>query len=116
MSIVAFVSTRYNSNRLPVAKGLLETKDMIYNMACPASPVHYQWNPIKTTKATFVVLSQSSLKAFNQFVQVSVLGTIHMMGLAKRVKARILQASTSEIYGDPEAGHGAKLVLLCVCV
>eukprot|EP00434_Breviolum_minutum_P039751 symbB.v1.2.035315.t1/scaffold4724.1/size35796/3 len=57
--------------------------DMIYNMACPASPVHYQWNPIKTTK-------------------VSVLGTIHMMGLAKRVKARILQASTSEIYGDPE--------------
>eukprot|EP00913_Durusdinium_trenchii_P010796 g10127.t1 len=57
--------------------------DMVYNMACPASPVHYQWNPIKTTK-------------------VSVLGTINMMGLAKRVKARILQASTSEIYGDPE--------------
>mmetsp|Transcript_70679 Transcript_70679/g.199568 ORF Transcript_70679/g.199568 Transcript_70679/m.199568 type:complete len:387 (+) Transcript_70679:69-1229(+) len=57
--------------------------DEIYNMACPASPVHYQFNPIKTTK-------------------VSVLGTMNMLGLAKRVKARILQASTSEIYGDPE--------------
>ena len=60
------------------------SEDQIYNMACPASPVHYQFNPIKTTK-------------------VSVIGTINMMGLAKRVKARILQASTSEIYGDPEA-------------
>lgn len=57
--------------------------DMIYNLACPASPVHYQFNPIKTTKVSF-------------------LGTLNMMGLAKRVKARILQASTSEIYGDPE--------------
>jgi len=57
--------------------------DFIFNMACPASPVHYQFNPIKTTK-------------------VSVLGTMNMLGLAKRVHARILQASTSEIYGDPE--------------
>jgi UDP-glucuronate decarboxylase len=57
--------------------------DYVFNMACPASPVHYQFNPIKTTK-------------------VSVLGTMNMLGLAKRVKARILQASTSEIYGDPE--------------
>eukprot|EP00933_Yihiella_yeosuensis_P017236 TRINITY_DN14458_c0_g1_i1.p1 TRINITY_DN14458_c0_g1~~TRINITY_DN14458_c0_g1_i1.p1 ORF type:complete len:406 (-),score=81.52 TRINITY_DN14458_c0_g1_i1:385-1602(-) len=57
--------------------------DQIYNMACPASPVHYQFNPIKTTKVSFM-------------------GTMNMMGLAKRVKARILQASTSEIYGDPE--------------
>lgn len=57
--------------------------DMVFNMACPASPVHYQYNPIKTTK-------------------VSVLGALHMLGLAKRVGARILQASTSEIYGDPE--------------
>jgi len=57
--------------------------DEIYNMACPASPVHYQFNPIKTTK-------------------VSVLGVMNMLGLAKRVKARILQASTSEVYGDPE--------------
>jgi len=61
---------------------LLET-DRIYNFACPASPVHYQFNPVKTIKT-------------------SVLGTINMLGLAKRVKARILQASTSEIYGDPE--------------
>eukprot|EP00930_Biecheleria_cincta_P024031 TRINITY_DN1725_c0_g1_i3.p1 TRINITY_DN1725_c0_g1~~TRINITY_DN1725_c0_g1_i3.p1 ORF type:complete len:402 (+),score=89.99 TRINITY_DN1725_c0_g1_i3:75-1280(+) len=57
--------------------------DQIFNMACPASPVHYQFNPIKTTKVSF-------------------LGTMNMMGLAKRVKARVLQASTSEIYGDPE--------------
>ena len=61
---------------------LLEA-DRIYNFACPASPIHYQFNPVKTIKT-------------------SVLGTINMLGLAKRVKARILQASTSEIYGDPE--------------
>ena len=57
--------------------------DQVYNLACPASPVHYQYNPIKTTKT-------------------SVLGAINMLGLAKRVKARILQASTSEVYGDPQ--------------
>jgi UDP-glucuronate decarboxylase len=61
---------------------LLEA-DRIYNLACPASPIHYQFNPVKTIKT-------------------SVLGTINMLGLAKRVKARILQASTSEVYGDPE--------------
>ncbi|MFC1823688.1 UDP-glucuronic acid decarboxylase family protein [Thermodesulfobacteriota bacterium] len=60
---------------------LLEV-DQIYNLACPASPIHYQYNPVKTTKT-------------------SVMGAIHMLGLAKRVKAKILQASTSEIYGDP---------------
>lgn len=57
--------------------------DQIYNLACPASPVHYQYNPIKTIKT-------------------SVMGAINMLGLAKRVKARILQASTSEVYGDPD--------------
>ena len=57
--------------------------DQIYNLACPASPIHYQYNPIKTIKT-------------------SVMGAINMLGLAKRIKARILQASTSEIYGDPE--------------
>lgn len=57
--------------------------DQIYNLACPASPVHYQYNPIKTIKT-------------------SVMGAINMLGLAKRVKARILQASTSEVYGDPQ--------------
>lgn len=56
--------------------------DEIYNLACPASPVHYQYDPIKTIKT-------------------SVLGSIHMLGLAKRLKVRILQASTSEVYGDP---------------
>ena len=56
--------------------------DQIYNLACPASPIHYQYNPVKTIKT-------------------SVMGSIHMLGLAKRVRARILQASTSEIYGDP---------------
>lgn len=57
--------------------------DEIYNLACPASPIHYQFNAIKTVKT-------------------SVMGAINMLGLAKRTKARILQASTSEVYGDPE--------------
>ncbi len=57
--------------------------DRIYNLACPASPIHYQWDPVQTTKT-------------------SVHGAINMLGLAKRTKARILQASTSEVYGDPE--------------
>ena len=57
--------------------------DEIYNLACPASPIHYQYDPVQTTKT-------------------SVHGAINMLGLAKRVKARILQASTSEVYGDPE--------------
>ena len=60
---------------------LLEV-DQIYNLACPASPIHYQYNPVKTIKTC-------------------IMGAINMLGLAKRVKARILQASTSEIYGDP---------------
>ncbi len=57
--------------------------DEIYNLACPASPIHYQWDPVQTTKT-------------------SVHGAINMLGLAKRLKAKILQASTSEVYGDPE--------------
>lgn len=56
--------------------------DRIYNLACPASPVHYQYNAIKTMKT-------------------SVMGAINMLGLARRTQARILQASTSEVYGDP---------------
>lgn len=56
--------------------------DQIYNLACPASPIHYQYNPVKTIKT-------------------SIMGAINMLGLAKRVKAKILQASTSEVYGDP---------------
>ncbi|GAI98742.1 unnamed protein product, partial [marine sediment metagenome] len=57
--------------------------DQIYNLACPASPVHYQYNPVKTIKT-------------------SVMGTINILGLAKRVRARVLQASTSEVYGNPQ--------------
>lgn len=57
--------------------------DEIYNLACPASPIHYQYNPIKTIKT-------------------SVIGAVNMLGLAKRIKAKILQASTSEVYGDPD--------------
>ena len=56
--------------------------DRIYNLACPASPIHYQFNPVKTVKT-------------------NVMGTLNMLGLAKRVRARLLQASTSEVYGDP---------------
>ena len=68
--------------RHDVTQPILLEVDWILNFACPASPVHYQYNPIKTIKT-------------------SVMGAINMLGLAKRVKARILQASTSEVYGDP---------------
>lgn len=69
--------------RHDVTEPFLAEVDEIYNLACPASPVHYQYNPIKTIKT-------------------SVMGAINMLGLAKRVNARILQASTSEVYGDPK--------------
>ena len=68
--------------RHDITEPILLEVDRIFNLACPASPVHYQYNPVKTVKT-------------------SVMGTINMLGLAKRVKARILQASTSEVYGDP---------------
>lgn len=73
---------RFEFLRHDVTKELLVEVDQIYNLACPASPVHYQYDPIKTMKT-------------------SVLGAMNMLGLAKRVKARILQASTSEVYGNP---------------
>lgn len=69
--------------RHDVTQPLYVEVDQIYNLACPASPIHYQYNPIKTTKT-------------------SVYGAMNMLGLAKRTNARILQASTSEVYGDPE--------------
>jgi len=68
--------------RHDVTQPILLEVERIYNLACPASPVHYQYNPVKTVKT-------------------SVMGTINMLGLAKRVRARMLQASTSEVYGDP---------------
>ena len=68
--------------RHDVIEPILLEVDQIYNLACPASPIHYQYNPVKTVKT-------------------NVMGTINMLGLAKRVRARILQASTSEVYGDP---------------
>ena len=68
--------------RHDLTEPILFEVDEIYNLACPASPIHYQYNPVKTTKT-------------------SVMGAINMLGLAKRVKAKILQASTSEVYGDP---------------
>ena len=74
---------RFELIRHDIIEPILLEVDQIYNLACPASPVHYQYNPVKTTKT-------------------SVMGTINMLGLAKRVRARILQASTSEVYGDPE--------------
>ncbi|OGI00577.1 MAG: NAD-dependent dehydratase [Candidatus Melainabacteria bacterium GWF2_37_15] len=69
--------------RHDIIQSILVEVDEIYNLACPASPVHYQYNAIKTIKT-------------------NVLGTINMLGLAKRVKAKFLQASTSEVYGDPK--------------
>src|SRR5215216_3974780 len=73
---------RFELLRHDVTEPVLLEVDQIYNLACPASPVHYQYNPVKTVKT-------------------NVMGTINMLGLAKRVRARILQASTSEVYGDP---------------
>ena len=74
---------RFELMRHDVTFPLYVEVDQIYNLACPASPVHYQYDPVQTTKT-------------------SVHGAINMLGLAKRVKARIFQASTSEVYGDPE--------------
>ena len=69
--------------RHDIVEPILLEVDWIFNMACPASPIHYQYNPVKTVKT-------------------SVMGAFNMLGLAKRLSARILQASTSEVYGDPE--------------
>jgi UDP-glucuronate decarboxylase len=74
---------RFELIRHDVTEPIFLEVDQIYNLACPASPVHYQYNPVKTVKT-------------------SVMGAINMIGLAKRVRARIFQASTSEVYGDPE--------------
>jgi UDP-glucuronate decarboxylase len=76
-------NTHFEFIRHDIVEPLLMEARQIYNLACPASPIHYQSNPVKTIKT-------------------SVMGTINMLGIAKRVKARILQASTSEVYGDPE--------------
>ena len=74
--------TNFELIRHDIVKPILLEVDWIFNLACPASPIHYQYNPVKTVKT-------------------NVMGTLNMLGLAKRVKARILQASTSEVYGDP---------------
>jgi UDP-glucuronate decarboxylase len=78
-----FKHPRFELMRHDVTFPLYVEVDEIYNLACPASPIHYQFDPVQTTKT-------------------SVHGAINMLGLAKRVKAKILQASTSEVYGDPE--------------
>jgi len=74
---------RFELVRHDIVEPILLEVDRIYHLACPASPVHYQYNPVKTIKT-------------------SVMGTINMLGLAKRVRARILLSSTSEVYGDPQ--------------
>jgi len=85
---------RFEVMRHDVTFPLYVEVEQIFNLACPASPVHYQFDPVQTTKT-------------------SVHGAINMLGLAKRVKARILQASTSEVYGDPEE-HPLPLVFAAV--
>ncbi|MDW8002207.1 MAG: SDR family oxidoreductase [Deltaproteobacteria bacterium] len=74
---------RFELIRHDITQPIFVEVDWIFNLACPASPVHYQYNPVKTVK-------------------VNVLGALHVLGIAKRVKARVMQASTSEVYGDPE--------------
>ncbi len=76
-------SPHFEIVRHDVVHPILLEADQIYNLACPASPVHYQYNPVKTVKT-------------------NVMGTINMLGMAKRLRARMLQASTSEVYGDPK--------------
>ena len=76
-------SDRFELIRHDVIEPILLEVDQIYHLACPASPIHYQFDPVKTVKT-------------------SVMGTINMLGLAKRVKARVMLASTSEVYGDPK--------------
>lgn len=76
-------NSKFEMMRHDVTFPLYVEVDEIYNLACPASPIHYQFDPVQTTKT-------------------SVIGAINMLGLAKRVKAKIFQASTSEVYGDPE--------------
>jgi UDP-glucuronate decarboxylase len=75
-------NAKFEVIRHDITEPILVEVDQIYNLACPASPVHYQYNPVKTVKT-------------------NVMGAINVLGIAKRVKARILQASTSEVYGDP---------------
>jgi len=75
-------NSRFELIRHDITKPILLEVDQIYNLACPASPVHYQYNPIKTIKT-------------------SIMGALNMLGLAKRLNVRILQTSTSEVYGDP---------------
>jgi len=77
-----FDNREFELLRHDVIEPILLEVDQIYNLACPASPIHYQYNPVKTVKT-------------------NVMGAMNMLGLAKRVRARILQASTSEVYGDP---------------
>lgn len=76
-------SARFETIRHDVTEPILLEVNWIFNLACPASPIHYQYNPVKTIK-------------------VNVLGALNILGLAKRVRARVFQASTSEVYGDPE--------------
>ncbi|MFQ5442035.1 MAG: UDP-glucuronic acid decarboxylase family protein [Thermodesulfobacteriota bacterium] len=74
---------RFELLRHDIIEPILLEVDRVYNLACPASPVHYQYNPVKTIKT-------------------NIIGALNMLGMAKRVRARILQASTSEVYGDPK--------------
>ena len=82
---------RFEFIRHDITQPILVEVDQIYNMACPASPVHYQYNAIKTVKT-------------------NVMGAINVLGIAKRVGARVLQASTSEVYGDPEVHPQPSLI------
>jgi UDP-glucuronate decarboxylase len=88
-------SPRFELIRHDVTDPVRLEVDQIYHLACPASPVHYQYNPVKTIKT-------------------NVMGTLHLLGLAKRVKARFLLASTSEVYGDPEVHPQAEDYRGCV--
>ncbi|KAK6916885.1 NAD(P)-binding domain [Dillenia turbinata] len=95
-----FGNPRFELIRHDVVEPILLEVDQIYHLACPASPVHYKFNPVKTI-ISFISLSLSRLNFMKTVMRTNVAGTLNMLGLAKRVGARFLLTSTSEVYGDP---------------
>ncbi|KAF1880046.1 hypothetical protein Lal_00022175 [Lupinus albus] len=89
-----FGNSRFELIRHDVVESILLEVDQIYHLACPASPVHYKYNPVKT-------IISFCLLCFNHSYLTNVMGTLNMLGLAKRIGARFLLTSTSEVYGDP---------------
>ncbi|KAK7245230.1 hypothetical protein RIF29_40065 [Crotalaria pallida] len=98
-----FGNPRFEMIRHDVVEPILLEVDQIYHLACPASPVHYKYNPVKTIISFFLLFLYLHCTAlhFYLYIYTNVMGTLNMLGLAKRIGARFLLTSTSEVYGDP---------------